>query len=168
VAPNGAVWVTDTGNHRTIVYDSDLKNPHVHGKKGTEPGEFDEPVGIAVGPSGLVYVADTGNRRIQIFDSKGYFHGQWAISSWARGSEAHIEVDSDESVYAADPAQNAVLHLDAKTGTILERFLADAQGKKFGKPTGLALDRKNRILYVVNTGNNSVSTLKLPKRETPR
>ena len=168
VAPDGSVWVTDTGNHRVISYDPDLKNPHVHGKKGTEPGEFDEPVGIAVGPSGLVSVADTGNRRIQVFDLKGYFHGQWPIASWARGSEAHIEADSDDSLYAADPAQNAVLHLDAKTGIVRERFLADSQGNKFVKPTGLALDRKNRILYVVNTGNNSVSTLKLPKRETPR
>jgi DNA-binding beta-propeller fold protein YncE len=74
----------------------------------------------------------------------------------------------DDSLYAADPAQNAVLHLDAKTGIVRERFLADSEGKKFVKPTGLALNRKNRILYVVNTGNNSVSTLKLPKRETPR
>jgi len=37
------------------------------GGKGTDAGEFDEPVGVAAGPMGAIYVADSLNNRIQKF-----------------------------------------------------------------------------------------------------
>ena len=37
------------------------------GSAGEGPGEFDQPVGVAVDAEGNVYVADSGNARIQKF-----------------------------------------------------------------------------------------------------
>ena len=64
VAADGSVWVADTGNNQLIVYGPALTQPRTLGKKGSGPGEFSGPVGIAAGPSGSVYVADVMNRRI--------------------------------------------------------------------------------------------------------
>ena len=71
VATDGRVWVTDTGNHRVVSYDAELRDPRIIGRKGTAPGEFSSPIGIAAAPSGVIYVADTVNRRIQILRLDG-------------------------------------------------------------------------------------------------
>ena len=51
-----------------------------------EPGQFDEPVGIAVDQAGLVYVADTWNQRIQVFqpDDQGQYSPlrSWDLQAW--------------------------------------------------------------------------------------
>ena len=44
---------------------------------------------------------------------------------------------------------------------------ADDAGSKFQNPTGIAVDRKNRILYVVNSGSASVSRVSLAERRMP-
>jgi len=160
-APDGRVWVSDTANHRLMVYDADLHEPaQVIGKEGPQPGQFSFPIGIAVGPSGSVYVADRGNKRIEVFDPKGNLKKVWSFSI---GGDAlpYIEVDGNETLYVSDSIGNAVLSMDSN-GRQLNRWTMDDAGRKFVWPSGLALDQKNKILYVINTGNSTVSLLKLP------
>ena len=54
--------------------------------------------------------------------------------------------------------------LDLLAAVPAEAPLILAPGMHAMVPTGLAIDRKNRILYVVNSGNNSISKTKLPAR----
>jgi DNA-binding beta-propeller fold protein YncE len=157
VGPDGRVWVTDTGNHQVRAYDSALGSFETFGKHGAGPGEFSSPVGIAVGPSGNVYVADTGNRRIVVLAAHGKLEKAWTIAGWDEAVEPHIEADSDGSLYVTDPGSaGAVLHLD-RDGRAEQKWTAGSKGEKFSLPTGLALNRAERILYVVNRGNNIVS-----------
>jgi sugar lactone lactonase YvrE len=73
--------------------------------------------------------------------------------------EPHLEVDDDGTVWATDPGSAEVLlHFDGK-GHVMDRRTSDDEGVRFSLPTGLALDRKARILYVVSTGRNAVSKL---------
>ena len=44
---------------------------------GTEPGQFKDPIGIAVGADGVIAVVDSGNARVQRFDRDGTFLGIW-------------------------------------------------------------------------------------------
>jgi tripartite motif-containing protein 2/3/tripartite motif-containing protein 71 len=152
--------VSDTGNKKIVQYDGSLKLIRSIGKQGSGPLEFSEPVGIAVGPSGTVYVADTGNHRIQILSADGQFLRALPVPAWSVGNEPHLEVDGKGVIYAADPAGNAVLEFDP-SGKPVRRTTDDA-GKPFVKPTGIALDSKRAVLYVVNSGNNTVSHLALP------
>jgi YYY domain-containing protein len=166
VAPDRTVWVSDSGNNQLVHYDDMLAEPRIVGKKGSGPGEFSGPVGIAAGPSGSVYVADVGNRRIQVLDSEGKPQSVIAVPGWPEWCEAHLEVDKDETLYVTDPVKNSVYHLDQK-GSLLRTWTADDSGKAFSKPTGIALDRERGILYVVNSGSNSVAQCKLSERKTP-
>ncbi len=163
-APDGSVWVTDTGNHRLVVYDADLSNPRRIGRKGSGTLEFDSPVGIASGPDGRIAVCDTGNRRLQILDRDGGLVRVIPVPGWNGPIEPHVEVDDDGTLYVSDPRGGAVLVMDAE-GRLRDRRDKDDSGKQFVLPTGLAIDRKNRILYVVNSGDNSISTSKLPERK---
>ena len=163
-APDGRVYVTDTGNHRVVVYDAALKHLADIGTKGTGRDQFDSPVGIAVSPSGAIYVADVGNRRVQLLDGKGAFIGSWPFPGWKSWCEPQLETDDDGSLYAADPTAEAVLVLDS-SGRVAQTLTADSAGRAFSRPTGLALNRKTRTLYVVNTASNTVGILKLPERK---
>lgn len=160
----GRVWVADTGNHRVVLYDGNLAQLKTVGKRGAAPGEFSSPTGIAVGPSGAIYVADTGNRRVQVFDSEGAFLRAFPVAGWADGNEPHLEVDAEENIHVADAAGNALLLFDS-SGRMLRRLTEDTAGEKFSRPMGIALDRKTRMLYLVNSGNHTVSRVPLPEKE---
>jgi YYY domain-containing protein len=166
IGRDGKVWVTDTGNHRIAAYDGELAGKQVFGKLGAAPGDFSSPVGIAAGPSGSIYVADSGNRRIQVFDESGRFVRAIPVRGWEGSVEPHLEVDSDESVYASDPAGGAVIVFEP-AGAEKGRWTADDEGTAFDRPTGLALDRKAGILYVVNSGNSRVMKLTVAARKAP-
>ncbi|MDQ2977766.1 MAG: NHL repeat-containing protein, partial [Acidobacteriota bacterium] len=165
VAPDGTVWASDTGNHSLVAWDSTLANKKTFGKAGSRPGDFSSPVGVAAS-SGAVYVADVGNRRIQVLAPSGQFRAAWPFPGWKEGGEAHLEADGDR-VYASDPAGGAVLAFDA-TGKVLERWTAGESARPFSRPTGLALDAKARLLYVVNSGDNSVARIDLSRARSFR
>jgi YYY domain-containing protein len=166
IAPDGRVWVTDTGNHRVVSYDPLLQDRQSYGKRGTGSGEFTSPIGIAAAPSGAIYVADAGNQRIQVLGPDGAFRGAFPVPGWAGNAEPGLAVDSDGTLYATDPPAGLVLALDP-SGSVKRRMTTDEAGRNFANPTGIAIDRKNRILYVVNSGNASVSKLSLAERRTP-
>ncbi len=84
VAPDGAIYVADTWNHRIQKLDAEGNFITAWGLFGQYgPGDavgrsaFYGPRGIAVGTDGRVYVADTGNKRVQVFESNGDFAFQW-------------------------------------------------------------------------------------------
>jgi len=161
VGADGRVWVADSGNNRVLVCDADLTNPRSFGAKGAGPEEFSNPVGIAVGPSGNVYVADSNNRRVQVLDPSGRFVRRFAVDGWGPSIEPYLEVGSDETLYMTIPEADAVAEVSSD-GRERRRWTVDAGGAKFERPTGLALDRKSRVLYVVNTDTSSVSRMPLP------
>lgn len=73
------VYVTDTGNNRIVVLDSNLQPVTAWGSPGSAPAQFDEPVGIVVDGEGWVHVADTGNARIQRFAPDGEYDREYPI-----------------------------------------------------------------------------------------
>ena len=102
VAPNGDIFVSDghapnkydTG--RVVKFSKDGKFIKSWGRKGSAPGEFDEPHDIFVGGSrGWVYVADRRNNRIQVFDQDGKF-----IAAWKQfGQPSSVFVGKDDAIY---------------------------------------------------------------------
>jgi DNA-binding beta-propeller fold protein YncE len=65
------------GNSRVVKFSPKGKYLKAWGKKGSGPGEFDTPHGIAIDAKGNVYVAERLNNRVQVFDSEGRFLAQW-------------------------------------------------------------------------------------------
>lgn len=70
VGPDGNLYIADSGQHRIVVLDSAGRFLRTWGTQGSEPGQFNEPWGIAVDEE-AVYVADTWNHRLQKFTLEG-------------------------------------------------------------------------------------------------
>jgi len=79
--PAGNIFISDghgaNSNARVAKFDKNGKFIKSWGSRGSGPGQFDTPHGIAVDANGNVYVADRSNKRIQVFDNDGNFKTQY-------------------------------------------------------------------------------------------
>jgi ABC-type molybdate transport system substrate-binding protein/sugar lactone lactonase YvrE len=107
VAPNGDIFVADghrdsatarPGNNRIVKFSKDGKFLRQWGRKGTAPGEFQEPHTIAMDSRGRLFVGDRMNNRIQIFDQNGKFLEEWKQF----GRPSGIYITKDDTIYVAD------------------------------------------------------------------
>ena len=102
VASNGDIFVADghggNSNARIVKFSKDGTFIKTWGKKGTGPGEFDEPHSIAMDSKGRIFVADRANNRIQIFDQDGKFLAEWKQF----GRPSGIYIDKNDTLYVAD------------------------------------------------------------------
>jgi hypothetical protein len=111
VGPNGDVYVADTGNDRVQVFDAEGTFLRWIGESGANIGQFNEPVGLAVGDAGELYVADAWNARIQVFDAAGQFVRSWDVPSWQRlgPRDKPFLAYAGDRVWATDPTVGRVL-----------------------------------------------------------
>ena len=104
--PNNRLYVADTGNHRIQTLNSQGQPMGMWGSRGTNPGQFENPSGIAVDRrTGNVFVADTGNHRIQKFDATGILLAQWGSYGCDPGqfyAPTAVTVDDQGDVYVLD------------------------------------------------------------------
>ncbi|MEX2270463.1 MAG: peptidyl-alpha-hydroxyglycine alpha-amidating lyase family protein [Vicinamibacterales bacterium] len=104
---NGDIYVAEGhggANARIVVFDKSGKYLREFGKKGTAPGEFDQPHGLAFDSKGRLFVADRSNNRIQIVDKNGKFLEEWKQFSRPSG----IFIDKKGMIYVADSESGTI------------------------------------------------------------
>jgi streptogramin lyase len=140
---------------------------------GTEPGQFRDPIGVAVGPDGVIAVVDSGNARVQRFARDGQFLGIWggdegavSFTRTANGlGPTGITVDTGGTTWVADTWGHRVVALDGN-GSVVQTIggetidlgdeparVAEDGGRFFG-PRGIAVS--DDAVYVTDTGNERV------------
>jgi len=166
VAPDGSLYVADTGNHRVQHLAPDGSVLHLWGSlspAGSAPeGTFNEPWGIAVGPDGAVYVVDTWNHRVQKFSPAGEFLRAWGYFGQAEAPEAFwgprdVLVDAEGQVYVTDTGNKRVVVFDADGNFLTQFGVAGLGAGEFDEPVGLAMDAEGR-LYVADTWNQRIQS----------
>ena len=162
--------VTDTGNKRIVIFDLDGNPFGQFGSLGFEAGQFDEPVGMALGGEGILYVADTWNQRIQSFrlaESGNYAPLLvWDTYAWFGNSldnKPYLTVGANGHVFATDPEGGRVLEFTPQ-GEIV-RFWGDfgTGPDAFGLAGAIAADEAGG-LWVSDSGNNRIMHFTLPNR----
>jgi DNA-binding beta-propeller fold protein YncE len=156
------LYVVDTGAHRILVFDVEGERVRVIGERGTEAGEFNYPVALAIGPDGRLFVSDAMNFRVQILDPFGSPLGSFGRAGMNPGDldkSKGIAVDTDGHVYLADALHDVVQVFD-DSGRLLTVVGGSGTGPgQFWLPTGIHIDSENRI-HVADSANGRVQILR--------
>ncbi len=165
----GHVLVSDTGNKRIVIFDSNGNYISEFGTSGFDPGQFDEPVGIAIAPDGTVYVTDTWNQRIQSFipDQTGTFYSpyrQWDVNAWngqSLDNKPFIAVGSNNHVFITDPEGYRVIEFTSN-GEFIRTWGDFGTGDtEIGLAAGITVDQFG-FVWVTDAGNNRILRYRLP------
>jgi predicted membrane-bound mannosyltransferase/sugar lactone lactonase YvrE len=169
VDTQGHILVSDTGNKRIIIYDTEGNFISQVGSEGMGAGQFDEPVGMAIDNLGTLYVADTWNQRIQVFlpnsDRTIYSaSSQWTIADWTSQSldnKPYLAVDRQGHLFATAPDLFRVLEFNTD-GEIIHTWGGFGIAPvNIGLPSGIAVDDQGRV-WVSDTANNRIMRFTLP------
>ncbi|MEB3220751.1 MAG: hypothetical protein VKS61_01605 [Candidatus Sericytochromatia bacterium] len=155
IAPDGTLYVADTGNHRLrkvtpqgVV--TTLAGAGLGATDGTGTGaSFSGPTGLVVGANGTLYVADTGNQRIRAVtplgvvttlagSTLGLVDGSGAAARFS--SPVAVAQRSDGALLVAD-RDNARVRLVTPGGQV-----STLTGVTFTRPVGVAIDARGTLL----------------------
>ena len=178
VAPNGDVYVSDTGNNRVeefsekgefiAAFGFGVTNEKAEfeictkeckaGTAGSGNGQFSGPLGIAIAPDGDLWVADKGNNRVEEFNEKDEYVSKFG----SKGSEdgqfkepKGIAIDAAGNVWVADTMNGRVQEF-TPSGTFLTVFGDRGTGNaQFEETWGIALVAGGAV-YVADVKNNRV------------
>lgn len=191
IAPNGAIYVADAGNHsirRITNSDGQIKVDTLAGNGvpgfadgAAENARFNTPTGLAISLDGnFLFVADTINGRIRRIDLANRLvstlagGGEGALVVDGPGGEAiffqpiGLALDSDGVIYVSEFGTSDIRRVDsAGNVTTLAggggQKLRDGPGltARFNQPRGLAIDRQQGVIYVADYENFVIRTIAL-------
>lgn len=176
IAPDGSVYVADSGNHRIQKFAPDGQFVTMWGhlcRFYEDPGSCEAPDGaggfydpwdVAVDQDGFVYVADTWNHRIQKFTADGQFVTMWgsyAISESGVGDIAKfwgprdITIDEDGLLYVSDTGNKRIQVFTPDGDYVTQWGGKGTLSGKFNEPVGVAIAPGGRT-YVADTWNQRI------------
>lgn len=129
--PNGRLFISDGyGNARILEYSADGKRLKLWGSKGTGPGQFQIPHGIAFDGK-VLYVADRTNARVQRFEPDGRYLGEWrhlgrpfALSFTSGALWVALMTIPEDSRDSGNRAMPWIVKVDPTTGKVLAQVEA--------------------------------------------
>jgi sugar lactone lactonase YvrE len=133
------------------------------GSFGSGPGQFINPIGIAVDHQGGIYVAEEAKPRVQKLSPLGQPIAQWGSLGSGPGKfnmPYDLALDASGNFYVSEPNPfgpgNDRIQKFSSTGAPLAMWGSTGSGPgQFYRPIGLAVDSKNNV-FVVDSGNNRV------------
>jgi hypothetical protein len=180
LAPDGALFVADTGNHavRRVTPDGLVTTIAGDGTPGTGDGtaaRFNGPVGIAVGADGKVFVADTYNDRIVRLSPAAGGDSRWSVTTVAGGAgpglvdgagvDARFDTPSglvavaDGSVVVADTGNDALRRVSSEGDvTLLDAVDLTGAASVLWRPLGVAAGSRGR-LFVTDSRTRVVEVI---------
>jgi DNA-binding beta-propeller fold protein YncE len=146
------LYAVDTRQHQLVAFDlSSGKIVQRTGTKGSKPGEFGFPTGVAVAPNGQIYVTDTMNYRVQVFDPSLKFvrtFGKLGINAGQFRRPKGIAIDSDGVVYVVDSDFNNFQMFDPEGRPLMAVGEFGPRPGQMMLPAGIAVQRTLRTIAI--------------------
>ena len=152
VAPNGDIYVADTGGGRVVHLDSAGQKQSVLG----DGGLLKQPTGVAALPGGEVMVVDGAAGKVALLAASGDLEREWTFSQTQTVDGPQLALAPDGSVWASDPSSGLLVRFDAGSQTPqVFRGAAELHG-----PSGIAAGPQG--LMVVESEARSLDVLSPP------
>jgi sugar lactone lactonase YvrE len=168
---NGNIYVTEIGggpifgtdaNNRIQKFSPNGESLARWGMYGSAPGQFSNPIGIAVDHQGDIYVSEEAGNRVQKLSPTGQPLAQWGTLGNGPGQfnmVYDLALDASGNVYVSEPFTNHRIQKFSGSGVPLARWGGPGDGPgQFKDPTGLAVDSKGDV-FIVDSGNNRIQEL---------
>jgi DNA-binding beta-propeller fold protein YncE len=146
VDAQGHVFITDYGNDRIQIFDSEGNFLRMWGHSGDEKGQFFHPIGIAVDKARYVYVTDS-KPFVQKFDRDGNFLLSFGEEGSDDGQFRHptgMEVDDQGFIYVADYENHNIQKFDSQ-GQFITAWKTGSDIGSAGTPESIAMDSLGRL-----------------------
>lgn len=167
---NKLIYVTDTGAHQVVIFDTEGRERFRIGGRGEAPGQFNYPTDLFIDQQGRLYVTDVLNSRIQIFSASGAFlsaFGQAGNKAGRFAKPKGVAVDSEGHIYVCDALLDAVQIFDDTGRLLLDFGGTGAEPGQFWMPSGIHIDARN-FIYVADAYNRRVQVFKYLKLGEPK
>jgi hypothetical protein len=152
----GNVFVTDSDNHRVLVYDATGNYLRQFGSYGTGDSNLLYPYGIAINSTSYVYVSDSTNQ-VKVFRNDGTF--LYKINSGSLSAPRGVGIDrTTGEVYVVSSGNNRIVKYDnaGRFVKYIDSYLyPNGTNLYFSSPTGIAVNSTG-FVYVADTGNNLI------------
>lgn len=147
---NSQIYVSDTANHRVVVFDYNGRYLRKFGDTGDQKTRLMYPYGVAV-VGDEIFVADAGLMKVAVFDHNGNFKRYFAEDVLIKPVDV---VFHRNRLYFTDVGRQQVVavDLDGKEVLVIGKYGRSEPGE-FYYPNGLAVTADGRI--IVADMNNS-------------
>ena len=153
------LFIVDSHLHQVLVFDLDtLKLKNTVGKRGEKNGEFNFPIGIAVGADGGFAVTDTGSCSVQIFNADFKFVRRFGKQGDRPGEFIRpkgVAIDSEGNYWVVDGAFNNFQIFNPKGELLMWVGQFGNVPGAFNLPLGIFIDKSQKV-YVSDQLNHRV------------
>ena len=127
----------------------ELKTLTSFGSKGTGPGQFNYPWGVAVNMHGEIAVSDARNHRVQVFSTEGSLLFSLGGKGTGDGQFTFphgVTYNSDDNLLVADSLNHRIQQF-SRTGQFMRTFGAKGElGGKLNRPQGISTSPDGNII----------------------
>jgi DNA-binding beta-propeller fold protein YncE len=162
-APDGDVYVTDSGNQRVKIFNQNGDFIDEFGEPGTGSDQFQEPRGIGVNENNngneRVYVTDplqSTDRKFRRFDAFGDNPTDRGVSGLT--DPFGVGIDANNHIWVVDNVDDGEVFLfDRNSGDFVTSWVFGGDDG-LNNPQGIAVFKENdkTFVFVTDTGNNRV------------
>lgn len=154
IAPDGGIFVSDSGNGRIGKFDPDGNPAATFGRQGDARGEFKEPNGLALDESGNIYVTDPVNSKLLKLDPSGQVLDEWSGPPDGFYGPRDIALGPDGTIYIVDQGRARIVRFAPGSKTFETFGSPGSADGEFAHPTGIGIG--GGFVFVADAGNNRI------------